>query len=180
MLGSVRSLGFSETARSRPGHDKACGGLNRLLPSSIFAGRYVDDVMKRSTESAQAREADVEADVRHGSVGLAQHEHRSLDTPPLEIAVRRLSECRFEGPDEVRFGNAGDPRQVRDVERLRVLAVHGVSCPEHAAVDLLDRPTHRPITCRDYPGVSQMASWGEFEAAEPEFASRVRALMTGR
>lgn len=25
-----------------------------------------------------------------------------------------------------------------------------------------------------------MASWGEFEAAEPEFASRVRALMTGR
>jgi hypothetical protein len=34
---------------------------------------------------AQAREADVEADVGDALVGLAQEEHRALDAPALQV-----------------------------------------------------------------------------------------------
>src|SRR5712692_143727 len=110
MLGTVRALGFSETARSRPGHDKARGGLNSFLASSVFAGRYVDDVTECPAERAQAREADLEADVRHASVGLTKHEHGALDPPSLKVAVRRLTERRAKGADEVGIGYASDLR----------------------------------------------------------------------
>src|SRR5216683_7401116 len=146
MLGSVRALGFSKTARSGPGHDKARGGLNSLLASSVFGRRHADDIAKGPAESAKASEAGVEANVGHASVGLAQHEHRALDAPALEVAMRRLAEGRLEGPDEVGLGNVGDGREVVYIERLRVGAVDRVSGAKHSAVDLLDGLGHALLT----------------------------------
>src|SRR3954452_17478240 len=56
--------------------------------------------------------------------------------------MRRLAERSTEAADEVRLRHVGDPRQRRDVERLGVAAVHGVSRAEQAAVGLLDFATH--------------------------------------
>src|SRR5216684_9153046 len=137
MLCTVRTLGFSETARSRPGHDKARGGLNDFFASSIFAGSHVDDVAKRPAERAQTHEADLEADVRHASVGLAQHEHGALDAAPLKVSVRRLAESRPKRPDEMGLGNAGDPGQLRDVEWMGVGTVDRIARPKHPAIQLL-------------------------------------------
>src|ERR1700682_1052957 len=94
MLGSVRSVGFSETARSGPGHDKARRSLNSVLASSVFGRRHADDIVKGPAESAEAREAGIEANVSHTSIGLAQHEHGALDTPALQVAMRRLAKGR--------------------------------------------------------------------------------------
>ena len=116
---SPRAAGFSKTARSRPGHREAGrhgGDVGR------GRGRRVGDsptiVAERAAERAEAAEADVEADVGDAAVGLAQQEHRPLDPPALQVAVRRLAEGRPEGADEVRLGDVRDPRQRRDVERL--------------------------------------------------------------
>src|ERR1700674_2890674 len=105
MLSSVRRLGFSETARSGPGHDKAGGGQNGLLASAILAGRYLHDVAKRAAESTQACEANLHADIGDTSVGLSEHEHGPLDPPALKVAVGRLAEGGLEGPDEMSFGH---------------------------------------------------------------------------
>ena len=86
---------------------------------------------------------DVKADVAYAALGLTQKEHRPLDAAPLEVAVRRLAEGGPEGPDEVRLGDVGDLRKGRDVERPRVVAVHGVARAKHPAVGLFDRPAHR-------------------------------------
>src|SRR6266852_9375801 len=146
MLGSVRALGFSKTARSGPGHDKARGGLNSLLASSVFGRRHADDIAKGPAESAKASEAGVEANVGHASVGLAQHEHRALDAPALEVAMRRLAEGRLEGPDEVGLGHARHLRKVGDVEGVRVRAVDRVACAQHSAIQLLHGAAHEFLT----------------------------------
>ena len=90
------------------------------------------------------READVEADVGDAAVGLAQEEHRALDAPPLEVAVRRLAEHGAEAAAEVRLGHVGDGGDGADVERLGVGAVHGVAGAQEAPVEVLDVATHRP------------------------------------
>src|SRR5713101_6194479 len=146
MLGSVRALGFSKTARSGPGHDKARGGLNSILTSSVFGGRHADDIVKGPAESAEAREAGVEANVGHASVGLAQHEHGALDAPALEVAMRRLAEGRLEGPDEVGLGHARHLGEVGDVERVGVRAIDGVTRAQHPAIQLLYGATHLFLT----------------------------------
>src|ERR1700694_947509 len=105
MLGSVRPLGFSKTAGSGPGHDKARGRLNRILASSVFGRGHADDIVKGPAESAKAREAGVEANVGHTSVGLAQHEHGALDPPSLQVAMRRLAKRRLECPAEMGLGD---------------------------------------------------------------------------
>src|ERR1700682_3373453 len=91
MLGSVRPPGFSTTARSRPLHDKAGGGGDHFLTSSVIGWRHADDVVKGPAEGAQAAEAGVETDVGDALFGLAQHEHGSLHPPALKGAERRLS-----------------------------------------------------------------------------------------
>jgi hypothetical protein len=73
-----------------------------------------------------------------------QQEHRALDPAALEVAVRRLAERRAEGSDEVRLGDAGDPGQRGDGERLGVAAVHRVARAEQPAVALLDGTAHGP------------------------------------
>src|SRR4051812_34680084 len=72
---------FSETARPRPGHRKTGrdGAPDRGAAAAIGDGRDADDVSERPAEGAQAGEADVEADVGHAALALAQQPHRALD-----------------------------------------------------------------------------------------------------
>src|SRR4051794_9610692 len=137
-------LFFSETARSRPGHHEARRDQLRVAVGVLAVGlrRASDDLAEHARERAQADEADVEADLRDAAVGLPEQEHRALDAAALEVAVRRLAERLAEGADEVRLGHQRDPGDRRDVERLRVGAVHRVARAEQAAVLLLGRSAH--------------------------------------
>src|SRR5918912_1243655 len=103
-LPSAAPLRFSETARSRPRLREAARHPAQVgRPPAVGGRRIADDRLERAAERAEAREADVEADVADAAVGLAQEEHRALDAPPLEVAMRRLAEGGAEGPDEVRL-----------------------------------------------------------------------------
>src|SRR5262245_56569203 len=98
MLARLRGRCFSKTARShrharrQPGprgsHLEAVGRLDRLVPQSILRRRLADDGPERPTERPQAREADVVADVGDAPLGLAQQEHRPLDTATLEMGAK--------------------------------------------------------------------------------------------
>ena len=91
---------------------------------------------------------DVQADLRHRPLGLAQQRHRALQPAPLQVAVRRLSERLLERADEVRLGGQRDPRQSRDVERLVVGTVHLVASPQHAAAGGVDPDHARDLSAR--------------------------------
>src|ERR1700750_2973519 len=85
--------GFSESARwavQRRRH--ARGDAQRRGPRAVFARRAAHDGAERPAERAEAREPDVEADLRDGAVGLAQERHRPFDPAPLQVAVRGLAE----------------------------------------------------------------------------------------
>src|SRR5436190_13574305 len=133
---------FSKTARSRPGHREAARRRLGAGALAVLARRLPDDRPERPAERAEAREADVEGHVGHAPIGLAQQEHRALDAAALEVAVRRLAEGRAEGADEMRLRHVRELRERRDVERLRVAAIHGVARAEHAPVALLDGAAH--------------------------------------
>src|SRR5437773_1253355 len=148
MLSGVLLPGFSKTARSCPAHREAVWHSKEVAPCLVVRGRLADDVAKRAAESSKAPEPDVKADVGHGAVGLPQQEHGALDPPALQVAVRRLTKGRPEGPDEMRLGNVRKLREVGYVERPRVGAVDGVAGPEHAAVGLLDGAAHRILKLR--------------------------------
>src|ERR1700687_3103747 len=146
-LDDVSRLGFSKTARSGPCRRESGGpGDDR---SALPARRrcLADDVAKATAEGAETGEAHVQADVGHATVGRAQQEHGALDSAALKVPVRRLAKGRSKGSDEVRLGDARDSSEGRDVERLRVGAVHGVAGAEHPAIDLLDGAAHRVILC---------------------------------
>src|SRR6266576_3723567 len=96
MQGPVRAPGFSKTARSGPGHGEASWDCQRARVEAVRDRCLVDDFMKGPAESAEAREPDVEADVRHAAVGFAQQEHRALDPPALKISMRSLVKGRAE------------------------------------------------------------------------------------
>src|SRR3954469_14237590 len=93
---------FSGTARPRPRHREAVRDGVWRAPRPVRRRRAPDDLPERPAERAEAGEADVEADVAHRPVGLPQEEHRPLDAPALEVAVRRLAEGRLERAGEVR------------------------------------------------------------------------------
>src|SRR3954452_14178640 len=89
---------FSETARSRlRPREAARDRLDRRV-APVLRRRAPDDLAERPAERPEAREADVEADLGDAAVGLAQQEHRPLDAPALQVAVRRLAERRAERP----------------------------------------------------------------------------------
>src|SRR3954463_9045795 len=93
---------FSKTARSGPGLGEAGRDGPEISRSpAIGRRRLADHVGKRSAERPQAREADVEADLGHAAVALAEQEHRSLDPAALQVAMRCLAESGTEGADEV-------------------------------------------------------------------------------
>jgi hypothetical protein len=60
------------------------------------------------------------------SVSLSR-KNRPLYPPALEVPMRRLAERGAEDADEVELGDEGDPRQRRNVKRLRVVAIHRVT-----------------------------------------------------
>src|ERR687898_1406347 len=135
---------FSKTARSGPRLGEAGRDRSEVRRAPAIRGRRLaDDLGERAAEGAQAGEADVEADLSDAAVALPEQEHRALDPAPLQVAVRRLSEGGAEDPYEMRLRDVGDLRQRRDVERPRIVAVHRVARPQHAAVRLLDRAAHR-------------------------------------
>src|SRR4029077_19784655 len=101
MLGAVLGPGFSKTARSHPGHGEAGRDGKHELAIAIFRRRIANDVRERSAESAKASKPNVEADVSDAALSLPEQEHRAFDPPTLKVAVRRLPESGFEGPDEM-------------------------------------------------------------------------------
>src|SRR5690349_7318492 len=141
-LVAARPVRFSETARPRPRHGEAVGDVVRDPPPAVAGGRFADDGAERPAERPEAGEADVEADVGHAAVGLHEQEHRPLDAPALQVAMRRLAEGGPEGADEVRLGDVGDPREGGDVEGPGVAAVHRVAGAQQSAVGVLDGPAH--------------------------------------
>src|SRR6476620_8010137 len=120
--------GFSKTARSRPRlHEARRDRAEVRCAPAIHGRRLAHDLGEGPAERAQAREADVEADLGHAAVRLPQQEHRALNAATLQVAMWRLAEGGAEDTNEVRFGYIGDPRQRSDVERLRVVAIHRVT-----------------------------------------------------
>src|SRR5881396_435941 len=94
---------FSKTARPGPGHGEARRHGFDDGALTVGSGRFADDLAEGAAEGAEAVEADIEADVGHAAVGLAQQEHGALDAPALEVAVGSLAEGGVEGADEVRL-----------------------------------------------------------------------------
>jgi hypothetical protein len=101
-----------------------------------------DDRVERLAEGSEAREADIETDVRHAPIGAAQQEQRSFDAPALQVPMRRFPECRVERTAEMRGGHAGNTGQCGYVERPAVHAVHGVTRTEEPPVGVFDRLAH--------------------------------------
>src|SRR3954451_19736315 len=110
---------FSKTALlargSRPGHRPArrhaqCRPTARES-RAVCARRLTNDIPERATEGAKAVEADVEADLGHGTIRLSQQLHRPLDAAALEVTVRRLAERVTELAAEMGGRDVGDPRQ---------------------------------------------------------------------
>jgi hypothetical protein len=122
---------------------------------AVARWRLADDLPKGATERSQAHEADVEADVGDAPVGLAQQEHRSLDTPPLQVAVRGFPEDGAEAANEVGLGDVRNRRNRADVEWLRVGAVHRVAGAQKASVEVLDVAAH-PSTLRHHGRVGPL------------------------
>src|SRR5829696_4460268 len=91
-LRAGRALRFSETARSHPAHHEAGGHRQRPRSVPVDRRRLTHDAGERAAERAEAREADVEADLGHAEVGLAQQRHRALHPPALKVAVGSLAE----------------------------------------------------------------------------------------
>ena len=144
-MASPKLLDFIALHRRHRPHGRhlvAVGREHRPIPKPVFRRRLAHDLPERAAEGPQAVEADIEADVGHAAVGLAQPEHRAFDSPPLQVAVRRLTENGPEGTDEVRLGDVGHRGHCADVERLGVGAVHRVAGAQQAPVQILDFSAH--------------------------------------
>src|SRR5712692_3374638 len=115
-LDDVSRFGFSKTARSCPGHREASRNGHDRSALAVGGWRLADDVAEAPAEGAETDEADVEADVRHATVGRAQQEHGALDSAALKVPVRRLAKGRAKGSDEVRLRDVRDASQVGDIE----------------------------------------------------------------
>src|SRR5215218_2259976 len=153
-LRSAPAVRFSEiavlrgrrAARPRPRHHHArrdVAGRARAGPPRLAVGRrrHPDHAREGAAERPEAREPDVQADLRHGALRLAQQRHRPLQPAPLQVPVRRLPKRPLERADEVGLRGQRDPGQRRHVERLVVGAVHLVASPQHAAAGGID-PDH--------------------------------------
>src|SRR6267143_3604540 len=101
MLFVVARGRFSKTARSHPGYREARWDARYLSPGAVFGGVDAQDVAKRSAESAEAREPDVQADIGDGALGFSKQEHGPLDAPALQVAVWCLAKRRPERANEV-------------------------------------------------------------------------------
>src|SRR5215207_2448575 len=115
-----KTAALPRAARSRPRHHHArghvAGGARAGSPRlAVGAWRHPDHVSERPAEGPEAREPDVQADLGHRPLGLAQQRHRSLQSAPLKVAVRRLAKRLLERADEVRLGGQRDPDHPCDI-----------------------------------------------------------------
>src|SRR3954453_17286281 len=106
-LRSAIAIRFSKTAavrratRSRPRHDDArrhVAGGGRAEPPRLAVGgrRHPDHVGERSAEGPEAPEPYVQANLGHWPLCRAEQRHRSLQSAPLKVTVRRLAERLLE------------------------------------------------------------------------------------
>src|SRR5579875_4193022 len=157
-LDAARAKRFSEPAQSaggaKPGHRPARGNPQPRAftgeSATVGGRRLADDLPEGAAERPKAGEADIEADLRHRTMGLAQQLHRPLHPGSLQISVRSLPEGGAELAAEVRRRDVRHPRQGRHVESLREGAIHRVARSEHPPVAILDRGSHHAnTTCRN-------------------------------
>src|SRR5260370_41200120 len=106
----------------------------------MFGRRVAHDIRERPAESAKASKPNIETDIRDASLSLPQQEHRALDPPSLPVAMGCLAERGLERPNEVGLGALRYLREIRDVQRHRVRAVHRITRSKHPAVELLRGP----------------------------------------
>ena len=106
--------------RPGPGHGEARRHRVHDAAPSVVARRLTDDRGERSAEHPEAAEPALEADVGHRALRRPEQVHRPLDSAPLQVAVRGLTEYGPERADEVGFGHHGNGRQGGNVERLRI------------------------------------------------------------
>src|SRR5688572_1709781 len=98
---TARSHGFSNRhPRPHRGEVDTMGRDDRPMAPAIAGRRLAHDRTEGPAECSQAREGDVEADVRDTPIALAEQEHGALHAPALQVAVRGLAEHRAEAPDE--------------------------------------------------------------------------------
>jgi hypothetical protein len=73
--------------------------------------RLAGDIAEGATERTQAAPPGTKRDVDDRQIGVAQQRGGLLDTPRQEIAMRRQTESRLEGPREMRLRHATHLRQ---------------------------------------------------------------------
>src|SRR5437879_12554943 len=120
---------------------------------AIVGRVHADDVAKGPAEGAETGEPDVEADVGDAAVGLAEQEHRALDSAAWKITRRRAAVSRPERAYVVGLRDAGHLSQRLDVQRLRIGPVDRVARAKHPAIELLDGPGHesKSLGCPTHP-----------------------------
>src|SRR5579875_17754 len=109
---------FSNPAQSaggaKPGHRPACGNPQPRAfagkSAPVHGRRLSDDLPEGAAERPEAAEADLEADLRHRTAGLAQQLHRPLHPTSLQVSVRCLPKGGAELAAEVRGRDMRDLR----------------------------------------------------------------------
>src|SRR5215216_1378841 len=130
---------FSKSARPVPLHRDAARDDAGVRPLAVVARGFTNHLTEGAAERPQALKSDVERDLGHGPVGLAQQRHRPLDPAALQVAVGRLAEGGAEAADEVGAREGDRAGQPLDVERVGVAAVHRVAGPKQPPVDHVAR-----------------------------------------
>src|SRR5882724_465982 len=95
------TAGHRASAYPKLRHLNAAGHDDRAVPAAVAGRRLANYHPERPAEGAKAGEADVKTDLGDAAAGLPQQKHRALDSPPLQVAVRRLAEHRPEAAAEV-------------------------------------------------------------------------------
>ena len=144
-LAAVAARRFFENALSaggsQPRHSPARRNpQGRAVASeagAVARGRFTDDPSKGVAERAEAAETDIEANLRHRTIGFAQQLHRPLHPSALKVPMRGLAERGPELAAEVSRRDVSDACERRYIERLGERPVHRVSGPQHPAVAIL-------------------------------------------
>ena len=138
--GAQTDLGGPPRSRRDHAHARRNDLEVAVVARAVLRRRLADDLGEARAERAERRTTDGDAGVgdRHP---LTQEGLRTLDASRHEIGVGRLAVRRTELAREVRGRHERGTRHGRDIERLRVVAVHEVARPAqvHEVGDLLRR-----------------------------------------
>ena len=126
-VGSRARVGLKHTGRN----PNASG--RRRIARPVSGGRHAERATEARCERTDAREADVEADVRDRTVGVAKQLGGALEPSREEVLVRRLAERPPELSAEVCGREASCARECRHIERLSIAGVDQVLGAEQVA-----------------------------------------------